>query len=67
LIRFYLRLAIVLLLIFGALIPLMSAIGGTQSIHPALRGFIEGCEGIPQPCWYGIVPGVTTPERPFEK
>src|SRR5262249_45342172 len=38
----------------------MSALGNTQPIHPALRGFVEGCEGILQPCWYGIIPGVTT-------
>jgi hypothetical protein len=42
---------------FVALMLLMNALGSTQPIHPALRGFVEGCEGIPQPCWYGIVPG----------
>lgn len=34
--------------------------GNTQPPNPALRGFTEGCEDKPQPCWYGIVPGVTT-------
>jgi len=29
----------------------------TQLPHPALRGFVEGCDGKPQPCWFGIVPG----------
>jgi hypothetical protein len=24
-----------------------------------LRGFTEGCEDKPRPCWYGVVPGVT--------
>jgi hypothetical protein len=33
--------------------------GETQPPHPDLRGFVEGCAGIPQPCWYGIVPGET--------
>jgi hypothetical protein len=33
--------------------------GEAQPPHPALRGFVEGCEGMPQPCWYGIVPGGT--------
>jgi hypothetical protein len=36
------------------------ALGSTQPPNPALQGFMEGCEGKPQPCWYGIVPGVTT-------
>jgi hypothetical protein len=58
-IRYYRNLSAAGVGMFVALILLMSAIGSTQPIHPALRGFIEGCEGIPQPCWYGIVPGVT--------
>jgi hypothetical protein len=45
---------------FSFISTAMIALGGTQPPHPALRGFIEGCEGVPQPCWYGIVPGVTT-------
>ncbi len=36
------------------------ALGSLQPANPALRGFTEGCEDKPQPCWYGIVPGVTT-------
>jgi hypothetical protein len=35
-------------------------LGSSQQIDPALAGFTEGCEGKAQPCWYGIVPGVTT-------
>jgi hypothetical protein len=35
------------------------AIGSLQPPNPALRGFVEGCEDKPQPCWYGIVPGQT--------
>jgi hypothetical protein len=35
------------------------ALGNTQQINPALRGFSEGCEAKSQPCWYGIVPGLT--------
>ncbi len=34
-------------------------LGSTQPPNPALRGFTEGCEDQPQPCWYGVVPGVT--------
>jgi hypothetical protein len=39
------------------------ALGNTQPPNPALRGFIENCEDKPQPCWYGIVPGVTKVEE----
>jgi hypothetical protein len=39
---------------------MMMTLGSTQPVHPALDGFVEGCEGITQPCWYGIVPHVTT-------
>lgn len=39
------------------------ALGSTQPANPALEGFTVGCEGKPQPCWYGIVPGVTTVEE----
>ena len=35
-------------------------LGSLQEPNPTLAGFIEGCEDKPQPCWYGIVPGVTT-------
>jgi hypothetical protein len=38
------------------------ALGYAQPPNPALRGFAEGCEGKPQPCWYGIVPGQTSLE-----
>jgi hypothetical protein len=38
------------------------AVGSLQPINPALRGFVEGCEDKPQPCWYGIVPGKTRSE-----
>jgi hypothetical protein len=38
------------------------ALGSTQPPNPILRGFTEDCEGKPQPCWYGIMPSVTTTE-----
>jgi hypothetical protein len=45
---------------FFVLLALIArALGSTQPPNPALRGFTEGCEDKPQPCWYGIVPGVT--------
>lgn len=39
------------------------ALGSTQPPNLALRGFTEGCEDKPQPCWYGIVPGVTAKDE----
>lgn len=36
------------------------AVGALQPPNPALRGFVEGWEGKPQPCWYGILPEATT-------
>lgn len=59
-IRIYLRVAIPLIIIFIALNITARALGSTQPPNPALRGFSEGCEGKSQPCWYGIVPEVTT-------
>jgi hypothetical protein len=53
-------------LILVALLMVVSmgakVVGALQPPNPALRGFVEGCEGQPQPCWYGIVPGVTDEE-----
>lgn len=34
-------------------------LGALQAFHPALRGLDEGCQSVPQPCWYGIRPTVT--------
>jgi hypothetical protein len=58
--RFYIKL--ILPIAFACLIftLIARAIGTTQPPNPALRGFVEGCEDKPQPCWYGIVPGITT-------
>lgn len=58
--RAWLRFAWMLPLPFAALIGLAMGLGTLRPIPPALMGFIEGCEDIPQPCWYGIVPGVTS-------
>lgn len=35
-------------------------LGTAQPSNPGLDGFSEGCQDKPQPCWYGIVPGITT-------
>jgi hypothetical protein len=41
-------------------------LGAAQPFHPVLRGFVEDCDDKPQPCWYGIVPGETTPHQARE-
>jgi hypothetical protein len=58
-IRFYIKLIPLSAMIFLGLSVIARALGTTQPPNPALRGFVEGCENKPQPCWYGIVPGVT--------
>jgi hypothetical protein len=35
--------------------------------HPALIGFDVDCENQPDPCWFGIVPGVTPIEEGRER
>jgi hypothetical protein len=60
--RFFLRLIPVLTIPFLLLSLVARALGSTQPPNPALEGFTTGCEDKPQPCWYGIVPGVTTVE-----
>jgi hypothetical protein len=35
-------------------------LGSRSPDNPTLEGFTAGCEGQTEPCWYGIVPGVTT-------
>lgn len=59
-----LKVAIIILTVLLAGSIAAKAIGSLQSPNnPALRGFTEGCEDKPQPCWYGIIPGVTTEEE----
>lgn len=58
--RFYLKLLAPLLIVLLMLAVIARMRGTAQPPNPALRGFVEGCVGKPQPCWYGIVPGVTT-------
>jgi hypothetical protein len=64
--RFNLKLIVTLAIAFVALALAARALGGTQPPNPALRGFVEGCEDKPQPCWYGIVPGVTTMQNAIQ-
>lgn len=53
--------AALLLLMGGAVV-----VGLARPPHPAMASFIEGCAGKPAPCWYGIVPGITTAEEIME-
>ncbi|MFN8372100.1 MAG: hypothetical protein U0694_04400 [Anaerolineae bacterium] len=45
--HFYLRISLLCLLLFTLAGAAVSALGSTRPIHPALRGFVEGCAGIP--------------------
>lgn len=58
--RFLLALTATLTALTFALALTARAWSETQRPHPALRGFVEGCDGKPQPCWFGIVPGETS-------
>ncbi len=58
--RFLFRLMPALVAAFAMFNIAARALGTLRPPHPALAGFTEGCEGQPSPCWYGIVPGVTT-------
>jgi hypothetical protein len=57
--RFLLKVSILLIIVFTAFSFAARALGATQPPNPALAGFSAGCEGEPQPCWYGIVLEVT--------
>ena len=54
-----LKTALLLLILLLTVSIAGKAIGSLQPPNPVLRGFTEGCEGKAQPCWYGIVPGIT--------
>jgi len=54
--RFY---VLLLLLVSGATV-LARTVGKGQPPNPATAGFTQGCDAKPQPCWYGVVPGITS-------
>lgn len=58
--RLYRSIFVALTLMFALLNIAARALGSTQLSNPALRGFTEGCENKPQPCWYGIVTDEST-------
>jgi hypothetical protein len=43
--------------LFVLFIAAATAVGAHQPLPRALIGFTQDCENVPQPCWYGIVPG----------
>ncbi len=54
------KLALALILITGLMAVTAPAIGTAQPPNPALQAFTTGCEDVPQPCWFGVIPGKTT-------
>jgi hypothetical protein len=58
--HFLLRPTLAVILVFTASSLAARALGSIQPLEPALTGFTVGCADQPQPCWFGIVPGVTT-------
>jgi hypothetical protein len=54
------KLALPLILVFALLTVAARVFGAAQTRDPILAGFTQDCTGKPQPCWYGIVPGVTS-------
>jgi hypothetical protein len=58
----YIYLKFIPLFIFALLTFTVAAraLGNAQQPNPVLRGFTEGCEAKPQPCWHGIVPRFTS-------
>ena len=65
--RFLLKLIPALVVVFVVLNVAARTLGMLQQSHPALAGFTVGCESQPQPCWHGIVPGVTTAEEAIKR
>ena len=65
-VKVYLKLIVV---VVGAMMGLSVAAASLGSMTPpntALDGFRTNCEDKPAPCWFGIVPGITTEEEVYE-
>ena len=61
-----LQFSILLWLLFMALNLTVRAWGSTQPPLPALQPFQQGCEDKPRPCWYGVIPGITTEQETYQ-
>jgi hypothetical protein len=59
-VRLVVRLSVLIAMSLGLFNLAAVAVGHEQSINPVMAGFSEGCQHIPQPCWYGMIPGTTT-------
>jgi hypothetical protein len=64
--RLCFKLALPVVVTFTILAVVARALGNTQPPNPVIVGFTTGCENKPQPCWNGIVPGVTTVNEAIE-
>lgn len=63
--RISMRMIAILLALGCASTVVARVVGFAQPSNAATLGFIEGCNGKPQPCWYGVVPGVTNGGEAF--
>lgn len=64
--KLFITLAVSFTCIFGALGLVAPVLGTGQPLNPALTPFVEGCQDKPQPCWFGVVPGVTTESEVYD-
>ncbi len=62
----YLKSFLLIGVLFAALSVTARALGKTQPPNPAVIGFVEGCRDKPQPCWFGVMPGVTTIDELYQ-
>jgi hypothetical protein len=58
--RIFLKFVCTLVIFIGALNTTALGIGTLRPRHPALEEFAIDCENQSEPCWNGIVPGMTT-------
>jgi hypothetical protein len=61
------RLITILLILGCASTVVARAVGVAQPANAATLGFVEGCDDKPQPCWYGVVPGITNGSEAFRR
>lgn len=61
--RFFLKLALVIALVYAVIFLGIRILSHAPPADLALRGFYMDCEDKPQPCWYGIVLGTTGIEQ----
>jgi hypothetical protein len=58
--RFFLQLTTALIVVFATTNAIAIAAGNSHPPNPAAAGFSIGCVEAAQPCWYGILPGITS-------